>query len=201
MGGAGDFTGEDVADFGEFAHEVLLGVEAACGVDDEDVGVAGEGSFAGVEGDGAGVGVLLVFDDLDAGALGPDGELLDGGGSEGIAGGEDDFFVLGGEVGGEFGDGGGFAGAVDAGDHDDGGWCGGEVEGAVLFGPIVDEFFLEEGEDLFCGGNFSVLPGGAEVVGDEEGGFDAEVVGDEFFFEFFEEVLVDASAYGEDGFE
>jgi len=127
VGGVFDFSHDDVSDFGEFAHEVVLGVESSGGVDEEDVGGAGDSGVAGVEGDGGGIAALLVFDDLDAGSFGPDGELFDGGGAEGIAGGEDYFFILLAEPGGEFGDAGGFSGAIDAGDHDDGGSGFGEV--------------------------------------------------------------------------
>ncbi len=69
-------------------------MEAAGGVDDEDVGVAGLGGGAGVVERGGGVAALFGFDDLDVGALGPDFELLDGGGAEGVGGAEEDGAAL-----------------------------------------------------------------------------------------------------------
>ena len=56
VGGAGDLLVDDAADLGQLAHQVVLGLEAAGGVDDEDVELAGDGGVAGVEGDGGGVG-------------------------------------------------------------------------------------------------------------------------------------------------
>jgi len=65
------------------------------------------------------VSALFVFDDFGAGPFGPDHELLDGGGSKGIGGGNQDLFAGGGGFGGQFPDGGGFADAVDPHDHGD----------------------------------------------------------------------------------
>jgi len=72
---------------------------------------------------------------------------------------------------------------------------------SVLFGPIVDQVLFQEGDDVFGFVDFFIFPRGAEIVDDLEGGFDADVVADKLFFEFFEHVLVDASSQGEDGFE
>src|SRR3954467_4053825 len=83
VGGALDLPGDDRADLGELAHEGVLGLEAAGGVDDEVVDAAGLGGGAGVEGDGRGVAALLALDDFDGKALGPDLELLDSAGAEG----------------------------------------------------------------------------------------------------------------------
>ena len=78
------------ADLGQLLHQVALGVEAAGGVDDDDVGAAGAGGVDRVVGDRAGVGALFAADQLGAGALGPRFELLGGGGAVGVGGGEDD---------------------------------------------------------------------------------------------------------------
>ena len=59
-----------------------------------------------------------MSDDSGADPLAPLLELVDGGGSEGVAGGQDDLLTLG-DVGvGQLGDAGGLAGAVDADDED-----------------------------------------------------------------------------------
>ena len=55
----------------QLLHQVVLGVEPAGGVDDQDVDVAGVGGLHGVEDDGAGVGALLVGDDRDVRAARP----------------------------------------------------------------------------------------------------------------------------------
>ena len=67
-----DALGDDVADLGQLAHQVVLRVQPAGGVDDQHVDAARLGGLAGVVGDGGGVGADLVLDDLDADALGPD---------------------------------------------------------------------------------------------------------------------------------
>ena len=63
-------------------------MEAAGGVDDEDLRAASFGGGAGVEEGSGGVSALLGLDDGDARALRPDLELLDGRGTEGIGGAE-----------------------------------------------------------------------------------------------------------------
>src|SRR6202044_3403466 len=68
----------------ELLHEVGLGVEAAGGVDEKDASVAGLGGGEGVEERGGGIATLARLDEVDVGALGPDFELLDGSGAEGI---------------------------------------------------------------------------------------------------------------------
>ena len=55
---------DDAADLGQLVHQVRLRVEAAGGVRDEDVGVAGDGGVERVEHDGGRVGVGRVRDDL-----------------------------------------------------------------------------------------------------------------------------------------
>ncbi len=97
VGRAGDQLLGGAAHLVELLHQVGLGVEAAGGVDDEDLGAARLGGGAGVVERGGGVAALLGLDDLDAGACGPDFELLDGGGAEGVGGAEQDGAVLGGE--------------------------------------------------------------------------------------------------------
>jgi hypothetical protein len=47
-------------------------------------------ALARIEGDGGGVAALLALDDLDAEAIGPDLELPDGAGAEGVARAEQD---------------------------------------------------------------------------------------------------------------
>jgi hypothetical protein len=74
----------------ELFHEVGLRVEAAGGIDDDDVGAGGFGGGEGIEDDGPGVGAGLMGDDADADALAPDLELIGGGGAEGVGGAEDD---------------------------------------------------------------------------------------------------------------
>jgi len=67
-----------------------------------------------------GVAAGAGFDYLDAGAGGPDFKLLDGGGAVSVGGAEENGAVSGAGPGGQLADSGGFAGAVDAYQEDDG---------------------------------------------------------------------------------
>ena len=111
--------GDDALDFFQFFHQVVLGVQAAGGVDDEDVYAARGGGLQRVVGDGGGIGAGALGDDRDVVARAPGLQLFDGGGAEGVARGEHDFFAFLLEVACQFADGGGFACAVDAGHEDD----------------------------------------------------------------------------------
>ena len=93
-------------------------------------------AVAGVEERGGRVAALAGLDDVDAGALRPDFELLDGGGAEGIGCAEQDGAALGAEERSELAGGGGLAGAVDANHHDDFRWGGGVRDGA---GDVVED--------------------------------------------------------------
>ena len=82
--------GDGAADFSELLHEIVAGVDAACGIADEEIGVLRDGLLVCVEADGGGIGVRLSGDDGDVEAVAPALELLYGGGAEGICGGEHD---------------------------------------------------------------------------------------------------------------
>src|SRR5205814_1137942 len=89
--------------------------------DDHVIHFARFGGADGVEEHGARVAPGFLADDLGAGALAPDFQLLDGGGTESVGSAEQDgtLFIL--VTVGEFADGGCFARAVDADHEDDGG--------------------------------------------------------------------------------
>lgn len=129
VGEGGVVLGESASDFFDFAHEVLAGVESAGGIAEEEIYVAAAGGLVSVVAEGSGVGLVLAADELDADAVCPRGELLDGRGAEGIGGGEEDGVPVGLEAMGEFSDGGGFACAVDADEEDGAGAIGVGGEG------------------------------------------------------------------------
>ena len=109
---------EDAADLGQLLHQVRLVLEAPGGVDDQHV-LAGRGRLLdAVEDDPGGVAAFLAGDDRRADALAPDLQLLDRGGAEGVAGGEQDAIILLLQPMAELADGGRLARAVDA-DHQD----------------------------------------------------------------------------------
>jgi hypothetical protein len=185
-------------DLFEFLHEVVFVVEAAGGVADEELSTEAFGFFVAVEADGGGVAVLRAFDEGDLEALGPDLELLNGSGAEGVGGGEDDAVALVVKEVGEFGGGSGFAGAVDS-DHEK------DFRASVGVGKEGRDFFGEFGTDVVAGDledvfaiEFAAL--GAEGVDDFEGQAGADITGDEGEFEFVP-IEVGFAESGEEGFE
>ena len=102
------------AHFFELVHEAGLGVEAAGSVDVEVGDVARFSGGDGVVENGRGVAALAGLDHFHAAAGGPDFQLLDGCGAEGVGGAEEDGAVLRAAPGSQLAAGGGLAGAVDA---------------------------------------------------------------------------------------
>jgi len=179
---AGVLFGDGAADFPEFFHEIMAGVDAACGIADEKLGAIGEGFLMGVEADGGGICVGISFDDWDLQSLAPALELLDGGGAEGIGGGEDDRVAALGEPECELGGGGGFASAIDADDEDHkrfpiGARGGGEEIGIELLCELAASDF-----DHIVGRNIPAKL--AEFIDDGGAQTDADVRADEICFEF-----------------
>lgn len=172
-------------------------MQAARGVAEDELDVALVGSVVGIVADGSGVGIVLALHDLAAEALGPDAELLDGGGAEGISRGEEDAVALLLEEAGELGRGGGFAGAIDADDEDDL-RLGGE-------GAQHEVVAREDFEDLFAGdfdhglGRHFLLPR-LERLQDGGGHRHAEIGADEGLLEL---VPIDrpAGEFLDEGFE
>ncbi len=152
----------------QLVHEGVIDVEAACGVEDEDVGTfgfgGGEGVFADLGGNADGFAVLGDFIgfgvevDLSAAAhfgdlFGEDLELRDGCGALEVSGAEHDVFALLFELGGELATGGGFAGALEAAHHDDGGAGGDEHETGLVFlvAHELNELVIDELDHLLAG--------------------------------------------------
>ena len=146
---------------------------------------------------------MLGFDDLNIGALGPDFELLDGGGAEGVGCAEEDAacwsVFSGGEVGGELAGGGGLAGAVDADHHDDLGRGGRMPDGAGDAVEDMLEFGFEELLEFVAALDAGAEGALAKVFHDEGGGGGAEVGGEEERLEVDEGGLVDLAGEGDDG--
>ena len=85
---------EDAADLGQFLHQMGLVLEAPGGVDDEHVDALRGRLLDPVEDDSGGIAAFLAGDDRRADALAPDLQLLDRGGAEGVAGGEQHAVIL-----------------------------------------------------------------------------------------------------------
>ena len=107
----------DAAHLGDFFHQVQLCRQTPRGIGQDHVDAACAGGVDGIEHHRGRIAGFLG-DDGDAVALAPGGELLAGGGTEGVAGGQQHALALALEMLGQLADRGGFAGPIDAGDHD-----------------------------------------------------------------------------------
>ena len=105
--------------FSSSAISPSLVLQPAGGVDDQHIGARHRAPAQRIEDEAGGVGAGRAGDDLGAGALAPDLQLLDGGGAERVAGGEHHLLPSRRRLRGELADRGGLAGAVDADDEDD----------------------------------------------------------------------------------
>src|SRR5579883_2303 len=95
-------------------------MQAPCRINNQDISPTCGGGLKRVIDDGPRIRPLILTDDGNANALAPYFELLDGPGAEGIGGSQHNAVSLAGEPVGQFGNAGGFAGAVDANHQDDG---------------------------------------------------------------------------------
>ena len=81
--------GERAVDLAQFVHQVRPVVQPAGGVAEEELDVLPVRRRVGVVAQGGGVGIVLALDHFHPDAPGPDAELLDGGGAEGIRRGQE----------------------------------------------------------------------------------------------------------------
>jgi hypothetical protein len=147
-----------------------------------------------------------VGDDVGANDLAPGLELLDRGGAEGIAGGDDHLLAVLAVGLGELRDAGGLAGAVDADDEDDVGARGWRrlllaPDAAFLAAGVedADKLLLEEIADDGGVVDTVLLDVELEVAEDLLGGDDARIGADEELFELVPDLVVDLAAVEEDG--
>ena len=183
VGGGVVLLGKGAADFAQFFHQVVTGVEATGGVADEVFGVLGDGGFMGLVTNGSGVGLMVAGGDGEVEALGPGLQLFNGGGAEGIGGRDAHGVTVDAEKVTEFGGGSGFSGAVDADDEEDGGLAGFLQGGRkfLVFGKDFGDVGAGGGDDVF-GGDFATEA--PEFVHDGHGEAGTEIGGDEVGLEF-----------------
>ena len=186
---------DDAVDLLQLAHQVGLRVQPAGGVHDQHVELPGLGLLAGVVGHAGRVAALLVLDDLAAEPLAPDGQLLDGGRPEGVAGRHHHLLAFFLAAPGQLGDGRRLARAVDAGHHDH------RRPGRVVVQPALGasssvlELLLDE--RLHVAGDFLVQERLADALDDLGGGGGADVGQVEPFLQLVEEVAIDPAAQAE----
>src|SRR3954471_7707853 len=189
---------DDALDLAELVHQADLVVQAAGGVDDDDVDLLLDARLDGVKRHGSRVGAVLVGahgGDADPGT--PRLELVGGGGTEGVGGTEEHLAVLGHEDAGELPDGRRLAGAVDPDDEDDRG----ALTDAAARDPTVhvrlderEQVFPQPGADGGLVGRAVDLDPGAERVDELGGGLDPEVGGDEGVLDLLPGLLVEPAA-------
>ena len=185
----------------QLRHQIGFGLQAAGGIDDDVIDFARFGGLERVEHHGAGIGAGVLADHLGVGALAPDFELLDGGGAEGVGGAEQNGVAFGLEMRGQFADGGGFARAVDADHHDDGGRLVDVGERAVVGLQDFEQIFADEAAQLAGIADQFAVDALADAVENFVGGGDADIGADERVFELFEQIGVDFLAAGDDVFD
>ena len=193
---AGDHLAHDVADFGQLVHQVDLVVQTARRVDQHHVGAVGLGRGQRVERHRCRVRTHLLTDHRGSRTVGPDLELVDGGGAERVGGADPDLLSGFGELGREFADGRGLSGAVDAHDHHHVRFALFGVESEMLFGAVR---LLHQRGYLFAQNGLQL--GGAHILvarhalfdapDDFDGGFHAYVRRDQHLFQVVQYVGID----------
>ena len=184
----------------QFLHQVALGVEAASGVHEKVTCAARLRGSDGVVRDRGGVGVVSTGDDLDFQARAPELELLDGSGTEGVAGGENDGLPLPLQQVRELRGGGGLARAVDADDGDDGEFANVVAERGVGGGKAALNFRRGDGEDVEAAAALrfvGLLHGGENLLGHRH----AEVGGEEGVLQLLDGLAGEFRRTGDDPFE
>ena len=111
-------TAEDAVNLFQLLHEVVLRVEAASGVADEEIGLFAHRLLITIEANRGRIAIRRPFDERDAQTLAPDSELLDGGGAESVRSGQNDLVAAVVQNVRQFRGGGGFARSVHADDEE-----------------------------------------------------------------------------------
>jgi hypothetical protein len=186
----------DPDDLAELVHEVRLGVQAAGGVGDQHVDVPGARCFHRVVEHGRRIRAGGLRDDRHAVALGPDRQLLDRRGAEGVARGQHDLHAVLLEAMGELADGRGLAGAVHA-DHEHDVGPALAVDGERSLDGLQD---LEQGaaqreRERLDVGELLAPHLAVQLAEDRPGGIHTDVGGKQARLELLEQLVVDLPAW------
>ena len=119
MGRVGVEFLQHAGDLAQLVHQSALRMQATGGIGDQHIGAARARCLQRIENHAGRIGILALRYHRDLVAFAPGLELLDGGGAEGVAGGEDHLVAFVAIAAGELADGGGLADAVDADGKDD----------------------------------------------------------------------------------
>src|SRR5690606_10085214 len=90
----GNYLSDHTVNLFEFTHQVCLRVQSAGSIDDDDVRLTGQAGGTRIVRHGGRVASGRAFDDLDANAIGPLVELLNGSGAKGVTCAQQHFFTF-----------------------------------------------------------------------------------------------------------
>ena len=150
--------------------------------------MAGLGGLQGVEQHRAGIGALMLADDVHTGTVRPDLQLVGGGGAERIAGAQQHLLALRLEAGGQLADGRGLAHAVDADEQQDG-RRGGHVQRRVAHGQILGQNLTQRVFHLIGSGEPAIISAAAQLLYGARGHGGAHIAQDQVFLQLVVKLL------------
>ena len=180
---------DHAVDFRQLVHQIGLVVQAACGIDDNDVAAARLRRRDRVKDDRRRVCALAVPDDVRTRALRPNLELVGRRRAERVRRGQHDLFALADIACRQLADRGGLADAVDADDQNDR-WLARDVE-RLIVKHVVGQHLAQQVAQLggrCCLAQLCTL---FHLGDDLRGGRRAYIRKDERFLELLEKILVD----------
>ena len=154
------------------------------GVHQNHVGVPGLGGGCGVKDHGGGVRPLVLFDDVHAGPVGPYGQLVGGGGTEGVSGTEE----FGAQLAADLSDGGGLAHPVHPDEQHHRG-PGGQIQSGVPHGHGVSDAAAHTGPRLLHRLDVLLLHPAAQLLHKLQGGVHPRVRQDQGLLQFVVKVV------------
>ena len=178
---------------------MILGVQPAGGVDDDLLHFAGTPGLQRVENHSGRIAARLLAHHVDAEAFAPEGDLVDGGGPEGIARGDQNPFAALLVKTRQLGDAGGFADAIDPHDQDHPGLARGPLDGTVDRFEPGGHFVGQDFADPFGVPHLVLADAQLELLDQVERGLHPEIGGDQGFFEVLQRFFIEHAATGDGG--
>ena len=179
----------DAVDLRQLLHQVLLVVQPSGSVADEHIAATCLGSINGIIDHRCRIRTLGVLDDIHAGTLRPDFQLVDGSCTECIRSGNQNLLALGFQLMAQLADGGSLSGTVDADDNHNGG-LGGILQRLILAQHLGDDL-LNHAHNQAWIGHATLFHPFPQRLADLHGGLRSEVAHDHGLFQLIEQVVVD----------
>ena len=179
----------DAVDLCQFLHQILLIMQTSCGVADQHITASCLCRINGVIDHRCRVRAFGVLDDIHAGTLCPDLQLVNGSRTERICRSDQHLFALAFQLMAQLADGGGLACAVDADHHDDGGLCG--IFQRLILAQHLCNDLLDHAHDLLGILYTTLFHTLAQGLADLHRGLRSQVAGNHGLFQFVKQVVVD----------